>query len=738
MNSKLYALGRVRGAACCFLALAALLLLHVAPAGAVTRYVDAAVASSGDGASWTTAFKTIQDGLNAAASGDTVEVAGGTYAESLTTVTAGVTVAGSTASGKNGPVRVLGPADSSVLTVSHQTVWRRLTFDGSQNAADWYVVRVSSGAPTFDQCVIGPGQRLLNISTGGATFTRTTLQEARWAATGFSNIVYVNAGAAAPVTFDYCLFGDMQFGYINIATASQVAFNNCLLAGFLGEILYVPSGVAVSGGVNLTNCLAMGNGYATQALIINDSSSTAVTLTNCLIQDMAPVNMNLARFAGNVTEVSPLSPGSPKLAHGRRPALLNLGIDDAEHIPFFAQVAALANSTYGMKMTSAVDAADASDANWTTLQPLVNAGNEVAAHSAHHVYLPETKLMTLTYSGPGTNVVVAVAGGGTGTPATSLAVSATGDSVANFSLDLSAPTSIGDICGAINAKSGFTCGLITETGTSYTSGPVLARDLAQVAGVSIKNVTATLLRDDAQFFADEIAAPKATIEHKLSAASGGSYACTSFVYPFLGENPTVRAAVAGAGYLAARNGYNGFYAMGGFYSGTTPSGYDALDIWAVQPGAVFGNLDKGLTPEVMAQRVSAFLEWAKFTGAAVSLFSHGEDEYSLSEWSALLALIAADPDVTVTTLAGIQAYLAANAQSAVNLVYTRTVWPDVADYQPLAGSPLLDAGAAYAAAKTDFGGQLVPAGTIPSVGLYQRGTASSGFTPAPLMLLLLQ
>ncbi|MDP2898564.1 MAG: right-handed parallel beta-helix repeat-containing protein, partial [bacterium] len=42
-------------------------------------YVDASVARSGDGKSWQTAFKAIQEGINAASAGDTVTVAAGTY-----------------------------------------------------------------------------------------------------------------------------------------------------------------------------------------------------------------------------------------------------------------------------------------------------------------------------------------------------------------------------------------------------------------------------------------------------------------------------------------------------------------------------------------------------------------------------------------------------------------------------------------------------------------------------------
>jgi hypothetical protein len=46
-------------------------------------YVDGAVPSSGDGKSWETAFKTVQEGMDAASGGDTVVVASGTYVENV-------------------------------------------------------------------------------------------------------------------------------------------------------------------------------------------------------------------------------------------------------------------------------------------------------------------------------------------------------------------------------------------------------------------------------------------------------------------------------------------------------------------------------------------------------------------------------------------------------------------------------------------------------------------------------
>ncbi|MFP5259661.1 MAG: hypothetical protein ACLGQH_11630 [Acidobacteriota bacterium] len=150
---------------------------------------------------------------------------------------------------------------------------------------------------------------------------------------------------------------------------------------------------------------------------------------------------------------------------------------------------------------------------------------------------------------------------------------------------------------------------------SPASARVLARVLAAVSGVSLQPVAAALSRDDTPFFADEIAGTKAVIDAQPRSPGGGPSDCASLVPPFLDANPSVIAATAAAGSTAARTGYGGSYARGGFSAGVAPGGYDTLAIWAERPGDIFGRF---LDPATLARRVSAFLEWAKFTGTASS------------------------------------------------------------------------------------------------------------------------
>lgn len=719
-----------------------LILGLVNQAAATTYYVDLN-GSDTDGLSWATAFRTVQAALNTAGTGDVVEIGGGTYAGSLTSKSAGVVIQGSTAAGHNDPVTVLGDANENVLAVNHQTTWRRITFDGSLNTnASYYVIWIEdASSPTFDQCIIGPGQRLLNIKTGGASFTRCTIQGARVSPEGpATNIIAVNAVTDA-VTFSYCLIADAGYGYINAVSAGKLDFNNCLLAGFNGSVLYLPEVAAFPEGVFWTNCLVLANGVKADAILENANPAVNVVVTHSLVQARTPYYLNSPKYI-NVTEVvAPLS-GSPLLTHGRRKALLNIGIDDEASIDFWDQVATECDK-YGFKTTLALNTAVATAADWLVLQRHVNNGHEVASHTAHHVYLagpvgdPEglPVLFTLRYIGStGSDARLTI--DRTVTPPV-LTVTVTGDSGADVSLPLSSegdyPT-IADVKAVFDAKSeSYTFTLTTLSGSSYDSGRWLSQDAAAVANADIKTADVTVSVDSDAVAADELTASKQTIEANLTDPLGGAYTCDAFVYPYEGNNVWSITAARAAGYRVARSDANGSFAMG------APGGYGVLDILCTEPSLIFGTT---WTEQELREQVSAVLEWLKFTGGAISLFSHNlSGEFTFAQWQTLLAIIASDPDVEVVTLGQIMDYISANgASSDGGLTYVRSAaWPDVANYVPQSGSPLLGAGLPYATTMVDYGGTTVAAGTIPDVGLYQtaQGPSGSALVPAIYKLLLL-
>lgn len=720
-------------------ALLAALLVLPAPARATTYYVDAAGSGAG-GTTWTTAFTTVQAGLAAAQNGDTVEISGGTYVENLVSQRAGVVVSGSTTSGHNGTVTVKGGSGQTVLTVNHQTTWRRIVFDGSANTDPGvYVVWIENAAsPTFDQCVIGPGQRLLNIKAGGASFTRSTIRDSRVA--GSAGIIYINAGTS-DVSFSYCLLADAGYGYIQAQTAGRVDCNNCLLAGFGGSVLYIDPTAAIPGGVFWTNCLVMANGVKSSAIIENDSPTIPVTLANCLVHPRTPFNLTAAKYIGTVNESAALS-GTPLLTHGRRKALINIGIDDESSIGFWDQIATECD-LYGFKTTLALNTAVATSGDWQTLQGHVNGGHEVASHTAHHVYLagpsatPNAKpsLFQLRYTGSGTQATLAI---DRSVSPPLLTVTVAGDSGADVSLPLSStgayPT-VADVKAVFDAMpTKYTFSLTTVSGSSYNSGRWLSQDMEAVAAADIKTAAVTVSVDDAAASLDELTVPKQTIEANLRNASGGAYSCDALVYPYEGTGAWAIAAAHAAGYLVARSSADGDFAMG------SPNGYNMLNVFCTEPHLIFGTT---WTEAQLRDEVSAVLEWAKFNGLAISLFSHNQaGEFTFPQWQTLLKIMAEDPEIQVATLRQLYDFISANGQSLDGgVTYNRTTaWPDVANYVPQYASQLVRAGAPYSVGMIDFGGNAVAAGVIPNVGLYQARQSNPGRLSLPAIntLLLLQ
>jgi hypothetical protein len=140
--------------------------LLAAPGAAQRLYVDASVASDGNGSSWAAAFRTLQPALAAANAGTEIWVAEGTYVGGFA-LPAGVTVLGGFRSGQTAPAQRF---------VSFATV--TLSGGGTQR-----VVRMGAGS-VLDGVVVRDGAPADALGGGGALIdgVAATIRNARFTA----------------------------------------------------------------------------------------------------------------------------------------------------------------------------------------------------------------------------------------------------------------------------------------------------------------------------------------------------------------------------------------------------------------------------------------------------------------------------------------------------------------------------------------------------------------------------
>ena len=109
-----------------FLALVPFLVFVVCFSNAASWYVDGSVAASGDGRSWATAVKTIQEGIEKASNRDVVTVAPGVYVENIQFP------------GRNIVLRSTNPTDPAVVAatiINGNRAGSVVSFEGTENAS---------------------------------------------------------------------------------------------------------------------------------------------------------------------------------------------------------------------------------------------------------------------------------------------------------------------------------------------------------------------------------------------------------------------------------------------------------------------------------------------------------------------------------------------------------------------------------------------------------------------------
>ncbi len=295
--------------------IATALALFSLPAAAVTRYVNANLATGGDnGSSWADAYRgpdALARALTAAASGDEIWVAAGVYKSTLTatrtisfTLRTGVGIYGGFSGtetardqrsfttnicvlsgdlGGNDPI----VTDNSFHVVSGSGVTTTAVLDGFRITAG-----NANGSMTDDT---DRGGGLIFLNNSGATIRNCTISGNRCTFGGGGTYI-----RTASPSFTDCTWQSNQGGSFGGAVDSfNGGTTNYTRCSFIGNNAVRAGGLEVFGvGANLTNCVFRGNSAGSSGGgAVYSASGTTVTLRNCTIAG----NTTTASGAGILT-----------------------------------------------------------------------------------------------------------------------------------------------------------------------------------------------------------------------------------------------------------------------------------------------------------------------------------------------------------------------------------------------------------------------------------------------------
>ncbi len=261
-------------------------------ATAATWYVDDSVAVSGDGTSWETGFKTIQEGIDAAADRDAVIVAEGTYLENITFRGACITLTSTD------------PLDTSVVTntiIDADKKGSVVAFAGTEDETcvlTGFTLR--NGSAYFGGGICGYGTRATirnNTISGNAAWEGAGLHQCGGTVSN-STITGNFAGGSShggggmfcegiSATITNCIISNFAYfdGGSIYCRNSSLTITNCTIGGTSDES--VGGGIACFEGSSLTitGCTFTGNralGGMGAGIFLSDSSAA---ITGCSFTD---------------------------------------------------------------------------------------------------------------------------------------------------------------------------------------------------------------------------------------------------------------------------------------------------------------------------------------------------------------------------------------------------------------------------------------------------------------------
>ncbi|MEO8581082.1 MAG: hypothetical protein ABI425_00720 [Patescibacteria group bacterium] len=724
----------------------ALFFIKASPVSAITRYVnsDSSGAASNptrpfDDPSYSpnNSYKTFSAAYTAAATGDTIELSGGTNGKSYpghanTLQKASLTIQGSSISGHDGTVTIDYNGGNSTIGVNaNGMTLQKLTVSRNGGTSGENAIRVYLDNTTVRNVTIA------NTNGLGVSI------EATADSTSFENFYADTStiqGTSAMIVFNAITMKNSLFSGIDSTGVAGISFQTNSGTSTLDNVVFdgVASGsILVKTGttVNMTNCAITSSGFNYPRTIIFNSPAT-VNTNHCFIQGPLKDPHVITSGTGTWNSTNDIIGEYANYTRSKENfGYILLGIDDRHNIDHFKTLADYAKTNYGMTMSFYVhDTGHLSTNDKSKMQQLYLDGHEIAIHTKNHTNMSLTGPFDVTYSGSATNISFVISGS-----ATSLSVTGSADTHGPIDLTDAASDTVGELCTVIDSWSNYTC---TLTGTpNAPTRPFLPSNYLKDASTQVpKNVATRIIYDDNtgptnRYMEGEVTDAITDVTNAMHEnPATASYVAKSFGYPYSGKtdftttwikNNTNLITIRGVGVDSLQEkswlGNINLFAFHNVYtqSNITGPGYAALS-----------TPDKKLRIEKAARSMITLASNGMATGYA----GHNEtQDFTIQEFEWLIDELAKYKDVSNVQIKT-QAAMVEDIKNSGswtdqgNGFWTRT-FSEKANYYPRTESAMIDAGTTVAGRTTDIGGN--PLFGTPDIGVYEFQVTTPTQTPSP-------
>ena len=505
------------------------------------------------------------------------------------------------------------------------------------------------------------------------------------------------AGRKSRATLAYCLFRDNPGAAVLLRGDQDVRFVNCLFAA----CRFVAMRQAGAGAqISAANSVFFLN--PEPSLFLQSASAPKARLENCLYAPAPGDFMKWqARPLDQQPEVSAVNciTASPRFVGGRN-ALINLCVDDTVNAPVWRSLTPAA-AKLGLKITLALNTDALSPQYWQMIIPEVNAGFEVASHGAVHASITSAEVLRVGWFDPaGTSASLSI------DQAEQLHVTVNGKELFKVDLVQQPYLSMGALVRQLQEK-GLRAELVSlshEKIPAYLLAPVQEQD------IFFARHNAELVMDTRAYMHYMLSESRRKIEQGLREYRAAQMICAAFVCPYSETNANIRQAMQATGFQVARS----------HMAQRFPSAAERVDLSAVQSISLKDIAPGAPTPN-LKEMLRMYLDYLKYHGSIMGLYSHGANEWTANQWIDLFEVLHENPTIKTAGLAEIAATVKEQCESTGPWTYrcpsqSGPVGGETS-FQPGPESPLLGAGVPTEF-NTDYAGRPLQAGQRPNIGLY--------------------